>query len=240
MVKGSGSGAFPARQLGWEVEAQESDMRELLHEERPVSRRIPVGAEVQRRGGVHFRVWAPRRRKVEVAFENLPGETRLPPAPLTREESGYFSGLVPSAVAGMNYGYRLDDGLTLFADPASRFQPNGPHGLSRIVDPATYPWQDSAWEGVALPGQVIYEMHVGTFTPKGTWAAATGDLHYLAELGVTLLEVMPIADFVGRFGWGYDGVNLFAPTHLYGSPDDARRFVDRAQQLGLGVHMDVG
>jgi maltooligosyltrehalose trehalohydrolase len=108
-----------------------------------------------------------------------------------------------------------------------------------VVDPAGFRWTDAGWPGVGLSGQVIYELHLGTFTPEGTWAAASRELPALAELGATVVEVMPIADFVGRFGWGYDGVNLFAPTRLYGSPDDARRFVDRAHALGLGVILDV-
>lgn len=136
----------------------------------------------------------------------------------------------------MNYRYKLDAGA--FPDPASRFQPEGPHGPSRIIDP-TFTWTDSEWRGVSPEGQVIYEMHVGTFSEEGTWAGATRHLPHLAELGITLIEVMPVSDFPGRYGWGYDGVNLFAPTRLYGAPDDFRRFVDRAHELGLGVILDV-
>src|SRR5262249_35177416 len=113
------------------------------------------------------------------------------------------------------------------------------HGPSEVVEPDAYRWGDHAWKGARLPGQVIYELHVGTLTPEGTWAAAEGRLPDLVDLGATLLEVMPVADFPGRFGWGYDGVDLFAPTRLYGAPDDMRRFVDRAHQLGLGVILDV-
>ncbi|HSG39093.1 MAG TPA: malto-oligosyltrehalose trehalohydrolase, partial [Thermoanaerobaculia bacterium] len=126
-----------------------------------------------------------------------------------------------------------------FPDPASRFQPEGPHGPSQVVDPSTFQWTDRDWRGVTREGQVIYEMHVGTFTPEGTWAAAARELPELADLGITVLELMPVAEFPGRFGWGYDGVDLFAPYHHYGEPDDFRRFVDQAHGAGLGVILDV-
>jgi maltooligosyltrehalose trehalohydrolase len=143
------------------------------------------------------------------------------------------------AGVGSLYRFRLDGSSQLFPDPASRFQPDGPHGPSQVVDSNSFRWTDSAWRGVALPGQVIYELHIGTFTPEGTWTSATEQLQELAAVGITVLEVMPVADFPGRFGWGYDGVNMFAPTRLYGSPDDFRRFVDRAHSLGMGVILDV-
>ena len=141
--------------------------------------------------------------------------------------------------AGTLYRYRLDGGDTPFPDPASRFQPQGPHGPSQVIDPGAFTWTDEAWRGCGLEGQIIYEMHIGTFTPAGTWAAALDKLPILADLGLTVLEVMPVADFPGRFGWGYDGVDLYAPTRLYGSPEDFRRFVDRAHALGIGVILDV-
>ena len=193
-------------------------------------RRFPIGAEVTP-DGVHFRVWAPKRQKVEVVFESGAVE-------LVREESGYHSGLAPSLSDGAHYRYRLD-GEGPFADPTSRFQPEGPHGPSLVVDPLTFQWTDQEWRGVRLECQVIYEMHIGTFTPEGTWDAARGQLAELAAAGVTVLEVMPIADFPGQFGWGYDGVGLYAPVALYGQPDDIRRFVDEAHRAGLGVILDV-
>lgn len=198
---------------------------------------VPVGAEVQSGGGVRFRVWAPASKQVAVVLgreENLEGAVTVPLLP---EGDDYWSGLVEAAHAGMHYRYKLDNGV--FPDPASRFQPNGPHGASRIIDPSTFEWSDQEWKGVSREGQVIYEMHIGTFTREGTWAAATEQLAHLKELGVTMLEVMPVADFPGRYGWGYDGVNLYAPTRLYGEPDDFRRFVDSAHALGLGVILDV-
>jgi maltooligosyltrehalose trehalohydrolase len=199
-------------------------------------RRLPVGAEVAPGGGVHFRVWAPARRRVEVVFSASAGRRDLE---LESESgSGYFSALAAAAAAGDRYRFRLDGG-DAFPDPASRFQPEGPHGPSQVVDPAAYRWRDAAWRGAARQGQVIYELHAGTFTREGTWAAAARRLPGLADLGVTMLEVMPVAEFPGRFGWGYDGVGLFAPTHLYGEPDDFRRFVDAAHGLGLAVILDV-
>jgi maltooligosyltrehalose trehalohydrolase len=201
------------------------------------SRRLPVGAESVAGGGVHFRVWAPRRQRVEVVFED--GPNRIASTALTPEADGYFAGHVADAVAGLRYRYRLDDDPTRYPDPASRFQPDGPHGPSETIDPSTFAWTDGDWRGASLKGQVLYEMHVGTFTREGTWAAATRELPELARLGVTCLEVMPVADFPGRFGWGYDGVNLFAPTRLYGRPDDFRRFVDQAHANGLAVILDV-
>ncbi len=196
------------------------------------TRRLPVGAEIQSGGGVHFRVWAPRRQRVEVILS--PSEV----FPLAAEEGGYFSGTVATAGDGTRYRYRLDGG-DAFPDPAARFQPEGPHGPSQVVDPSAYPWKDDGWRGAALRGQVIYEMHIGTFTPEGTYAAAAHQLEALRDLGVTVLEVMPLAEFPGRFGWGYDGVGLFAPTRLYGVPDALRAFVDTAHAHGLAVILDV-
>jgi maltooligosyltrehalose trehalohydrolase len=153
-------------------------------------------------------------------------------------EGEYFSGPAENADAGTRYRFRLD-GTGPFPDPASRFQPDGPHGSSEAIDPSAFGWTDSAWKGVTLAGQVIYEMHIGTFTEEGTWEAAGKQLPELAAAGISVLEVMPVADFPGRFGWGYDGVNLFAPTWLYGRPDDMRCFVNEAHGLGLGVILDV-
>jgi maltooligosyltrehalose trehalohydrolase len=179
---------------------------------------------------------------VEVVLEGGPGHTPgVEPGAivLESEEGGYFSAMVAEAGPGTRYRYRLDGGATLYADPASRFQPDGPHGPSQVIDPGAFQWHDHHWPGVPLEGQVIYEMHLGTFTPEGTWEAASRELPALAELGITVLEIMPIADFPGHFGWGYDGVNLFAPTRLYGPPDSCRHFIDRAHALGMGVILDV-
>lgn len=202
-------------------------------------RRFPIGAEV-RPGGVHFRVWAPRSRSLHVVLERGPGAAHGPrEVALIVEGQGYHAGLVPGAAAGTCYRFRLDHGTSLYPDPASRFQPEGPEGPSRVEDPAAFSWTDQGWRGVRIEGQVIYEMHVGTFSPEGTWAAATNELPGLADLGITLIELLPVAEFAGSFGWGYDGVDLFAPTRLYGEPHDFRRFVDRAHALGIGVILDV-
>jgi len=205
-----------------------------------ISRRLPVGAEVQPVAGVHFRVWAPCRKQLDVVIEKVPEHAGSDPRTyeLDAEGNGYFSGLVLDARVGSLYRYRLDGGEA-YPDPASRFQPRGPHGPSQVVDPAAFRWTDQNWRGARLEGQVIYEMHAGTFTRDGTWKAAAGELTQLAATGITVLEIMPVADFAGRFGWGYDGVDLFAPTRLYGTPDDFRRFVDRAHAAGLGVILDV-
>ncbi len=201
------------------------------------ARRLPMGAEVAREphGGVHFRVWAPKRRTVDVVLES---DTRGT-ASLMPEGNGYFSAPVPQARAGTLYRFRLDGGERLLPDPASRFQPEGVHGPSQVIDYTAFQWTDAAWPGIGPAGVVLYEMHIGTFTHEGTWQAAIGELPALAELGVNCLEVMPVCEFAGRFGWGYDGVDFFAPTRLYGPPDDFRRFVDRAHALRIGVILDV-
>lgn len=204
----------------------------------PQKRRLPIGAEPTAGGGTHFRVWAPRAQAVEVVLETIDGDP-LATADLTREAGGYFAGTLESAGPGSLYRYRLDHRSDLLPDPASRFQPLGPHGPSQVIDPSAFAWSDHTWRGVTMPRQILYELHIGTFTPEGTWAAAANELPRLSELGITAIEVMPVADFPGRFGWGYDGVNLFAPTRLYGNPDDFRAFVNTAHHLGIGVILDV-
>jgi maltooligosyltrehalose trehalohydrolase len=202
-------------------------------------RRRPIGAETVSGGGVHFRVWAPIRKKVEVVIEfekHLESPMSLA---LEREHGGYFSGFIPDAEQGTLYRYRLDDEPMLYPDPASRYQPAGPHGPSEVIDPAIFKWTDDKWRGLRIKGQVIYEMHVGTFTQEGTWNAAQKELPELADFGITVIEMMPAADFPGRFGWGYDGVNMFAPTRLYGEPDDLRMFINKAHELGMAVILDV-
>ena len=145
--------------------------------------------------------------------------------------------MVTQARAGSLYKLRLENGS--FPDPASRFQPNGPHGPSQIVDPGSFRWTDQNWRGLPVKELVLYEMHLGTFTAEGTWRAAQEHLAEIKKVGVNAIEIMPIADFPGRFGWGYDGVNMFAPSRLYGSPDEVRAFINRAHELGLMVILDV-
>ena len=157
---------------------------------------------------------------------------------LDREPTGHHSALIEGLGAGARYRFRLGD-ERLHADPASRFQPEGPFGPSEVIDPAGFVWTDARWRGVAPERHVLYELHLGTFTPAGTWVAAAEVLPYLAEVGITTLEIMPVNEYAGRFNWGYDGVNLYAPSRNYGTPDDMRRFVDRAHATGLGVILDV-
>ena len=196
------------------------------------SRRRRWGAEVFA-DGVHFAVFAPRRKSVALLLED--GQRVVS---MTGNE-GDFSCFIPELRAGAHYRFLLDDDPKPYPDPTSRFQPEGPHGPSEVIDASTFVWRDGDFPGVELRGQVIYEMHIGTFTREGTYKSAARQLPALAELGITLLELMPLADFPGRFGWGYDGVNLFAPTRLYGRPDELRSFVDEAHALGLGVILDV-
>ncbi len=202
-------------------------------------RRLPIGAEPIDRELAHLRVWAPRAKRVQVIVGH--GRQAVPsavPTPLDAEAGGYFSGTVRASL-GDRYQFLLDDDERRYPDPASRFQPEGVHGPSEIVDPHTFRWTDQAWTGVSLEGQVLYEMHVGTFTRAGTFAAAAEELRELARAGITVVEVMPLAEFEGRFGWGYDGVDFFAPSHLYGAPDDFRHFVDAAHSCGVAVILDV-
>lgn len=196
--------------------------------------RLSIGAMPQPEG-TRFRLWAPLAKKIDVILMEREAQFSLEP-----EEGGYFSALVPQAVAGDRYKFRLD-GKDSFPDPASRYQPEGPHGPSQIVDPAAYQWSaaEASWPGVSIAGQVLYEFHVGTFTPEGTYAAAAREFPRLRDMGITVLESMPLAEFAGEVGWGYDGVQLFAPFHHYGTPDDLRRMIDVAHQHGIGIILDV-
>ncbi len=198
----------------------------------PLTRRRPIGAEFLAGEGVDFRVWAPDRKSVGVVIDGSD-------TPLERESGGYFRGFVRKIGAGTRYRFRLDGNRETFPDPASRFQPDGPHGPSEVVDPKAYRWRNDGRGGIDPRDLIIYEMHIGTFTREGTWRAAAENLAPIAEIGINLIEVMPVNEFPGRFGWGYDGVDLWAPTRLYGSPDDFRAFVDTAHALNLGVILDV-
>jgi maltooligosyltrehalose trehalohydrolase len=190
----------------------------------------PVGAQFHADGAA-FRVWARNHKTVSVVVNNREHPLRL-------ECDGYFVGDVKDVRAGDTYRFLLD-GEGPFPDPASRYQPEGPHGPSQIIDATKFAWTDQAWQGIKLAHQVIYELHIGTFTREGTWRSAIPELPTLAELGITTIEVMPVAEFAGSFGWGYDGVDLFAPTRIYGNPDDFRAFVDAAHGCGMGVLLDV-
>jgi maltooligosyltrehalose trehalohydrolase len=203
-----------------------------------VSFRPRLGA-IPLAGGTRFRVWAPAEKRVEVAIERA-GSARPKGNARGLQESaeGFFEGFVEGVGAGDRYRCVLG-GAEAFPDPASRFQPEGVHGPSQVIDPSSFPWSDRDWPGVALEDLVLYELHLGTFTPEGTFAAAAARLPHLRDLGVTAVELMPVAEFPGRWNWGYDGAALFAPSHRYGTPDEMRAFVDRAHALGLAVHLDV-
>jgi maltooligosyltrehalose trehalohydrolase len=176
-------------------------------------------------------VWAPSASNVAMVTANERIEMR-------REERGWWRTELSTGLSRADYGFSLDGGPPL-PDPRSPYQPHGVHGLSRPVDHSAFKWSDARWRQAPLSSAIIYEMHVGTFTPAGTFDAAIERLDYLRDLGVTHLELMPIAEFSGARGWGYDGVDLYAPHHSYGGPDAMKRFVDAAHRRGLGVILDV-
>jgi maltooligosyltrehalose trehalohydrolase len=185
--------------------------------------------------GVRFRVWAPLARSIAVVVE-----CRKAPFLLQSEGSGYFSGIIRDICEGDRYKFELD-GNESFPDPASRYQPGGPHGPSEVINSSAYNWSETEvdWPGVSIDGQVLYELHIGTFTPEGTFLAAISQFPRLRDLGITVIECMPLAEFAGPVGWGYDGVSLYAPFHHYGTPDDLRRMIDAAHREHLGVILDV-
>ncbi|HJU17892.1 MAG TPA: malto-oligosyltrehalose trehalohydrolase [Stellaceae bacterium] len=195
--------------------------------------RMSRGAELQEGGGVRFRLWAPACGHVGLV---IAGERET--LPMTPLAEGWHELVTDRARAGMRYRFALPDGL-LVPDPASRFQPEDVHGPSEVIDPCAYPWRDRAWTGRPWEEAVVYEMHIGAFTPEGTFRAATAKLDHLADLGVTALEIMPIADFPGRRNWGYDGALLYAPDSSYGRPEDLKALVEAAHQRGLMVLLDV-
>jgi maltooligosyltrehalose trehalohydrolase len=181
---------------------------------------------------VCYRVYAPDAHEVVLHLEGR-GDRRM-----TAEAHGVFAHTEPEAEAGQRYSYTVD-GKGPWPDPWSRWQPEGVHGPSAVVDPTAYVWEDGNWTGHPRAHLVIYELHVGTFTPEGTFAAAADRLPWLRDLGVTAVELLPVAAFPGKRNWGYDGAALFAPSEQYGTPDDLRRFVDTAHALGLSVLLDV-
>jgi maltooligosyltrehalose trehalohydrolase len=193
-----------------------------------------IGAKPQPEG-TYLRLWAPLAKSVALTVEGRGPQFRLEP-----EGNGYFSATVRDIRMGDRYRFSLDGGEA-FPDPASRFQPEGPHGPSEVIDAANYAWSGSEtnWPGISIEGQVLYELHVGTFTRDGTFLSAISQFSRLRDLGITVIECMPLAEFAGQVGWGYDGVSLFAPFHHYGTPDDLRRMIDAAHQHRLGVILDV-
>lgn len=196
---------------------------------------MPFGAECRQDGSVRFRLWAPQARTVELCLGN---ETTSRSITLDQREDGWFERTTHDAIPGSWYRFRID-GSQEVPDPASRFQPKDVHGPSEVIDPETFEWQDSAWRGRPWEEAVIYELHVGTFTRAGSFFEVCQRLDYLADLGVTALELMPIADFPGRRNWGYDGVLPFAPDSSYGRPDDLKKLIQSAHERGLMVLLDV-
>lgn len=195
---------------------------------------MPFGAAVRPGGGTRFRLWAPA---VEAVVLELAGDTGRAALPMTPAGGGWHE-LVCAAPAGSRYAFRVNESLAV-PDPASRFNPEDVHAPGMVVDPHDYAWQDGKWCGRPWAEAVIYETHVGTFTPAGTFAGVAERLDYLADLGVTAIELMPVADFPGRRGWGYDGVLPFAPDASYGRPEDLKRLVDAAHARGLMMLLDV-
>ncbi len=181
---------------------------------------MPFGACLRDDGSTRFRLWSPGADRVELWLEDT-GRA----LPMPHDAGGWAEHVTREAPPGTRYRYRID-GELLVPDPAARFQPGDVHGPSEVVDPLAYAWRDGGWAGLPPERLVFYELHVGTFTPEGTYAAVAAKLDHLVSLGVTALELMPLADFPGRRGWGYDGVLLFAPEASYGRPEDLKALVD--------------
>jgi len=196
---------------------------------------MPFGAQVRDDGAVRFRLWAPAQPALVLVLQDARGEQELP---MARAHDGWFETVTKGARPGSRYGFRLGDGLRI-PDPASRFQPEDVQGLSEVIDPKAYDWKDKDWRGRPWEEVVLYELHVGTFTSEGTFRAVIEKLGHLAGLGVTAIELMPVADFPGRHNWGYDGVLPFAPDSSYGRPGDLKALVNAAHALGLMVFLDV-
>jgi maltooligosyltrehalose trehalohydrolase len=195
--------------------------------------RMPFGAELGEDGRTRFRLWAPSARSVALWLE-----AAARAVPMARDAAGWATLTSAEAPAGTRYRFVIDDDQRV-PDPAARFQPEDVHGPSEVVDPTAYAWGDAEWTGVPAARLVLYELHVGTFTPEGTFAAARARLDHLVDLGVTAVELMPVADFPGRRGWGYDGVLPFAPDSAYGRPEDLKALVDACHRRGLAVFLDV-
>ena len=191
---------------------------------------MPFGAEVLAGGGVRFRLWAPGAREVAVVIDK--------PLPMTRSDEGWFELVVPEAKAGTRYKYRID-GRQEVPDPASRFQPQDVSGPSEVIDPSGFRWDNAGWKSPPWREAVIYELHVGTFSSRGNYYGVIERLEHLRELGVTAIELMPLADFSGRRNWGYDGVLPYAPDSAYGRPEDLKALVQAAHRAGLMVLLDV-
>jgi len=193
------------------------------------------GAEILKGGGVRYRTWAPGKQVTAVISSGAGGKLRE--VSLGAEPHGYWSGIDPQGRPGDRYKYRFDGND--WPDPASRFNPDGVHGAAQVIDPRDYSWNDANWIAPPLSELIIYELHIGTFTTEGTFRAAIEKLDHLVKLGVTGVEIMPVADFPGKRNWGYDGVSLYAPARIYGTPNDLRALIDAAHARGLAIILDV-
>ncbi|HEY1583150.1 MAG TPA: alpha-amylase family glycosyl hydrolase, partial [Chthoniobacterales bacterium] len=194
------------------------------------------GADLLPEGRTYYRTWAPGKEEVSVVILG-PGDESVREVSLGAEADGFWSGVDDEGRAGDRYKYRIagED----WPDPASRFNPDGVHGAAEVIDPRSFCWKDDGWIPPALSELIIYELHIGTFTPAGTFLATIDKLEHLVSLGVTAIEMMPIADFPGERNWGYDGVSLYAPSRVYGAPNELRKLIDAAHRHGLAVILDV-
>ena len=196
---------------------------------------MPFGAELQPDGALRFRLWAPGARHVDLCLEFASKENMLP---MKRDDNGWYILVTDRAKPGTFYRFRIDSDQRV-PDPASRYQPNDIHGPSQVIDPTVWEWTDSDWRGRPWEEAVIYELHVGTFTESGRYAGVIQRLDELVDLGITAIELMPLADFPGRRNWGYDGVLPFAPDSCYGRPEELKELVQGAHQRGLMMFLDV-
>ena len=192
---------------------------------------MPFGATCLAEGGVRFRLWAPKSAQVDLCVDGAI-------LPMVRSESGWFELSTNRASVGSRYQFVIDGQLHV-PDPASRFQPQDVHGPSEVIDPTAFTWTDEDWHGRPWEEAVIYELHIGAFSPRGTFAGVEQKLDHLADLGITAIELMPVSDFFGKRNWGYDGVLPYAPDSSYGRPEDLKHLVQAAHRKGLMVFLDV-
>lgn len=202
--------------------------------------KMPFGSEIHDGGGVSFRLWAPAAKEVALCLSGTSNALHSDNTilPMQTDTDGWFHITTNLALAGTSYRFRINNKIEV-PDPASRFQPQDVHGPSEVIDPNAWAWQDSNWRGRPWEENVLYELHVGCFTPQGTFTAVEKKLDYLVDLGITAIELMPVADFPGAHNWGYDGAYLFAPDSRYGRPEEMKALIDAAHSRGLMVILDV-
>jgi maltooligosyltrehalose trehalohydrolase len=196
---------------------------------------MPFGARLLPDGRVQFRLWAPAAKKVELCLQTKALRNCVQ---MTKESNGWYGVISDQASADSYYQYRINE-KTYVPDPASRFQPQDVEGASQVIDPGEWQWQENDWRGRPWEDVVCYEIHVGTFTPKGSFSGVKERLDYLIDLGITAIQLMPIADFPGKRNWGYDGALLFAPDSAYGTPNELKELIQTAHAKGIMVFLDV-